>query len=321
VSSHERALALVLPSELDALDRCERRVEVAGGWLCAVEFGPPDAPAWVLAHGVGSSARFLAATFAAPVLRSGSRLVVYDLRGHGASSPARSRDDHHLDVHARDLAAVVAAVRAPVAVVGGVSLGAHAAVRAVTTGTSAGAVLACLPAWIGLAAPGHGPHAATAARITAEGIQPTIAELRADRALIPWLRAALLADYPRHDPASLEAALCALDGAEAPSIEELRGLGPPLAVIGWPDDPGHPLAVARRWRDLVPRAALTTVTMASLEGQLTRLGQAAVVTVRALTAEDGARPAAPFSRPGDATGRREPPGRPVGDRAAPPSSP
>ena len=145
-------------------------------------------------------------------------------------------------------------------------------------------MLACLPAWIGVAAVGHGPHAATAARIAREGIGPTIAELRADHALAPWLRATLLADYPRHDPASLEAALRALDGAEAPSVAELRGLELPLAVIGWPDDPGHPLAVARRWRDLAPRSALATVTMTSLEGQLTRLGRAGVATVRALGA-------------------------------------
>jgi hypothetical protein len=121
-----------------------------------------------------------------------------------------------------------------------------------------------------------------AARIAREGIGPTIAALRADRVLAPWLRATLLADYPRHDPASLEAALCALDGAEAPSVAELRALELPLAVVGWPDDPGHPLAVARRWSDLAPRSALATVTIASLEGQLSRLGRAAVVTVHRL---------------------------------------
>lgn len=312
---------MLLPSELDTLERRGRVVEVAGGWLSAVEIGPADAPAWVLAHGVGSSARFLAAAFATPVLRAGYRLVVYDLRGHGASAPARRRRDHHLDVHAADLAAVVASVAGPVEVVGGVSLGAHAAVRAVTTGTPSGAVLACLPAWIGLAALGHGPHAATAARITAEGIGPTIAELRADHGLAPWLRATLVADYPRHDPASLEAALRALDGAEAPSIEELRGLATPLAVIGWPDDPGHPLAVARRWRDLAPRSALATVTIASLEGQLCRLGQAAVVTVRSARGTQGAGPTAPLSRLGRGPGPHARPGRPADDRAGPTSTP
>jgi pimeloyl-ACP methyl ester carboxylesterase len=311
---------LVLPPELDPLGGRRWQVEVTGGWLAAAELGAADAPAWVLAHGVGSSARFLAAAFATSVLRAGQRLVVYDLRGHGASAHARRRCDHRLDVHASDLRAVVASVPGPVAVVGGVSLGAHAAVRAVAAGTRADAVLACLPAWLGIAPVGDGPHAAMAARIAREGIGPTIAALRADDALAPWLRATLLADYPRHDPASLEAALCALDGAEAPSVAELRALELPLAVIGWPDDPGHPLAVARRWSDLAPRSTLATVTIASLEGQLSRLGRAAVVTVRRLGAVADSEHPAPLNRPDHERGPLGRPGRPADDPAARPST-
>ena len=262
-----------LPPEIEVR---RRRVAVGAGSLAVAELGPPQAPAWVLAHGMGSSARFMAAAFAAPVVRSGWRLVAYDLRGHGSSSPARSTEQHHLDVHAADLASVVASVRGPVTVVGGVSLGAHAAVRAVGTGVDAELVLACLPAWVGTATPGRGPHAATAARIAAEGVAPTIAALRTDEVLAPWLRATLLADYPRHDPASLEAALRSLDGADAPGHEELRRLRLPLVVLGWPDDPGHPLAVARRWAELAPRSSQLTVTIRSLDLAVTRLGAAAV---------------------------------------------
>ncbi|MFP4312303.1 MAG: alpha/beta fold hydrolase, partial [Nitriliruptoraceae bacterium] len=108
-------------------------VSVGGAQLAVSEVGPPEAPAWVLAHGAGSSARFVRAAFAGPVLATGRRLIAYDLRGHGASSPARAPEDHHLDVHAGDLAAVVARVPG-VEVVGGISLGAHVAVRAVADG-------------------------------------------------------------------------------------------------------------------------------------------------------------------------------------------
>ncbi len=262
-----------LPPELEVR---RRRVAVADGSLAVAELGAPQAPAWVLAHGMGSSARFMAAAFAAPVVRAGWRLVAYDLRGHGASSPARRVEQHHLDVHAADLASVVASVAGPVTVVGGVSLGAHAAVRAASNGVVTEMVLACLPAWIGTATPGRGPHAATAARIATEGTAPMIAALRTDEVLAPWLRATLLADYPRHDPASLDAALRSLDGAEAPSYGELRGLRSPLVVLGWPDDPGHPLAVARRWADLAPRSSQLTLTIRSLDVAVTRLGAAAV---------------------------------------------
>ena len=262
-----------LPPELEVR---RRQVAVADGSLAVAELGAPQAPAWVLAHGMGSSARFMAAAFAAPVVRAGWRLVAYDLRGHGASSPARRVEQHHLDVHAADLASVVASVAGPVTVVGGVSLGAHAAVRAASNGVVTEMVLACLPAWIGTATPGRGPHAATAARIATEGTAPMIAALRTDEVLAPWLRATLLADYPRHDPASLDAALRSLDGAEAPSYSELRGLRSPLVVLGWPDDPGHPLAVARRWAELAPRSSQLTLTIRSLDVTVDRLGAAAV---------------------------------------------
>ena len=267
---------VVLPDLPPRIAVRRRRVAVGAGSLAVAELGAPWAPAWVVAHGMGSSARFVADAFAVPVVGAGYRLVAYDLRGHGSSSPARSVEQHHLDVHAADLASVVASVDGPVSVVGGISLGAHAAVRAVGTGVDAELVLACLPAWIGLATAGRGPHAAMAARIAAEGVDPMIAALGTDVVLAPWLRATLLADYPRHDPASLVAGLRSLDGAEAPGYEELRRLRLPLAVLGWPDDAGHPLAVARRWAELAPRAALLTLTIPSLDLAVTRLGAAAV---------------------------------------------
>jgi len=262
-----------LPPEIEVR---RRQVAVEAGSLAVAELGAPQAPAWVLAHGMGSSARFMAAAFAPPVVRAGWRLVAYDLRGHGSSSPARRVEQHHVDVHAADLSSVVASVTGPVTVVGGVSLGAHAAVRAVATGVEAELVLACLPAWIGTATPGRGPHAATAARVAAEGTAPMIEALRTDEVLAPWLRATLLADYPRHDPASLDAALRSLDGAEAPGHQELRGLRLPMVVLGWPDDPGHPLAVARRWAELAPRSSQLTLTIRSLDVAVTHLGAAAV---------------------------------------------
>lgn len=279
--------SLLLPAVPPGLAVCRRRVASAGAVLAVVELGDPRAPAWVVAHGMGSSARFVAAAFTEAVVRTGHRLVVYDLRGHGASSPAPHLAEHHLDVHAADLSAVVASVDGTIQVVGGVSLGAHAAVRAVGGGTPAEIVVACLPAWIGTAVAGRGPRAAVAARIAAEGIDPTIAELRHDRVLAPWLRTALLADYPRHDPASLEAALRSLDGAQAPGVAELRGSRTPVVVVGWPDDPGHPLAVARRWADLAPRARLSTITIGSLEPRVSRLGAVVVTAAEALRTSAG----------------------------------
>ena len=270
-----------------------RRRSVAahdGSRLAVVEVGASDAPACLLAHGAGSSARFITAAFAGPTLAAGRRLVTYDLRGHGASSPARAVGDHHLEVHAADLSAV-AATTAEVEVIGGVSLGAHAAVLAVAAGSVAtpAATLACLPAWTGIADRGQGPHAAVAAEIRRDGLAAMIARLEADVSMPGWLRDTLLADYPRHDPASLTAALVALDGGVAPTDDTLVRFPTPLAVVGWADDPGHPAAVATWWAGQAATSALGWSSLSALEADgVDALGVAAwAVLGRLLAARDG----------------------------------
>lgn len=251
-----------------------------GTRLRVTELGDVDRSAVVLAHGAGSSARFIADAFAGPVLGSGRRLVTFDLRGHGGSDPARDPADHHLEVHAADLRVVVASVVGPIDVVGGVSLGGHAAVRAVAAGdVPAEIVLACLPAWTGASTGGVGPHAAVAAEVRQVGIAAVIARLEAATDLAPWLRETLVRDYRSHDTDSLTAALLALDGGVAPSAEEVGGLPVPLAVVGWPDDPGHPLAVARHWAGLAPAAALRTLDLRDLDPGVDQLGRVAMETV------------------------------------------
>jgi pimeloyl-ACP methyl ester carboxylesterase len=250
--------------------------------LAAVAVGPSDAPSVVVAHGVGSSARFVVEAFAGPVVAAGGRLVTYDLRGHGASTPVTDPAAHRLDDHVGDLAAVVAGLAARPAVLGGVSLGGHAAVRAADRGVGARAVLACLPAWTGPATAGEGPHAAVAAEVRRVGIGTVLDRLRADTTMLAWLRDTLVTDYARHDPASLTAALVALDGGDAPSEDELRHLDRPLAVVAWPDDPGHPLAVATRWAELAPGSVLGQLAMGDLNASRARLGEVAVATLARL---------------------------------------
>jgi pimeloyl-ACP methyl ester carboxylesterase len=251
--------------------------------LAAASVGPSDAPTVVMAHGVGSSARFVVEAFAGPVVAAGGRLVTYDLRGHGASSPVDDPAAHRLDAHVGDLAALVADLASPPAVLGGISLGGHAVVRAADRGVACTSLLACLPAWTGRATTGEGPHAAVAAEVRRVGIGTVIDRLGADTTMLPWLRDTLVVDYARHDPDSLTAALLALDGGDAPSEDELRHLvDHPLAVVGWPDDPGHPLAVAERWAALAPRSCLGQLALADLQGSRARLGEVAIATLARL---------------------------------------
>lgn len=257
------------------LHRAERTVAGTGGVpLAVVEVGPSDAPPLVIAHGVGSSARFVVAAFGAPVVGAGYRLVTYDLRGHGGSGPVRHPARHALERQVEDLHAVVEVVGARL--VGGVSLGGHAAVGYGARGGDVDAVVACLPAWTGRAIPGEGPHAAVAAEVSAVGVGAMVERFRADTVMQPWLRRVLIRDWSVHDPGSLRAALIALDGALAPTDAELSGLAVPLGVIGWPDDPGHPLDVARSWAARAPRGRLVETTLGAMEEDPTALGRAAV---------------------------------------------
>lgn len=251
--------------------------------LPVAAIGDPAAPAVVLAHGVGSSARFVAAACAWPLAIAGYRLVVLVQRGHGDATPCPDVADHALDTYAHDLSAVVGSVPGPVAAVGGVSLGGHAAIRAAIAQPR----VVCLPGWTGRTVPGQGPHAVVADEVRRVGSRGLLARLRDDAELPSWLRDTLVTDYARHHPASLEAALVALDGADGPTRAELQRLAPPagagLAVVGWSDDPGHPLAVAQAWAAL-GRGAVTRLTLADPDVALTRFGDAIVTALVTLPA-------------------------------------
>lgn len=246
----------------------------AGVHVTVTTAGPETAPAILLLHGVGSSTRFLHDAFGDAVVGAGWRLLAADLRGHGGATALTDPRDHAFDRHVADVAALVGSLRP--AVVGGVSLGGHAAVGAAAAGVPCQAVLACLPAWTGRAVPGDGPHAVVADEVARVGVCGMLDRFTADTTMVPWLREVLVRDWARHDAASLGAALTALDGGQAPTSLELSGLPVPLAVVGWPDDPGHPLAVAREWAALAPRASLATTSLDEVQQDRGALGRAAV---------------------------------------------
>ena len=249
--------------------------------LPVAALGAPTARAVVLAHGVGSSARFVAAACAPPLVDDHDAVARLDQRGHGDATPCPDPADHALEAYAVDLGAVVASVPGPVAAVGGISLGGHAAVRAAVPHPR----LVALPGWTGPRRLGEGPHAAIADEVRRTGVAALTDRLRVDASLPSWLRATLVTDYDRHDPASLAAALIALDGADGPTQEEVGALaaprGPGLSLIGWPDDPGHPLAVAGAWAEHAG-SPLVRLRLTDLEERLTCLGDAFVSALAAV---------------------------------------
>ena len=263
--------------------------------LAVVEVGPPTAPPVGVAHGGGSASRVVVAAFAGPVTAAGARLIAFDQRGHGDSDPVHDPAGHALDRHVDDLVAVVDHLdpheEPPVAVVG-VSMGGHAAVRAAASGRlpDVATVVACLPAWTGRAAAGEGPHAAIAAEVRTTGIAAMTDRLAADTVLPSWLRDTLVTDYRRHDPDSLTAALLALDGGEAPTLDEAAAVAPRLGVVAWPDDPGHPLAVATAWGAAAGTAPVT-LHLDDLDAGVDRLGAAAMRAIAGDGRPTGSAPA------------------------------
>lgn len=249
-------------------------VALHDGLLQVRALGAPDAPAVLALHGVGSSTTYLAEAVAPPLVAAGWRVLLVPLRGHVGATALPDPAAHVLDRHVDDVARVAAALR-PVAAVG-VSLGAHALVAAAARGRlEVAALVACLPAWTGRAVPGEGPHAATAAEVADHGIAGMLARLREEQGLRPWLRRVLLRDLAAHDPASLRAALVALDGGLAPTAAELGALSCRLGVVGWDHDPGHPLAVARQWAAAVSDGRLVEASLDDPDAERDALGRAA----------------------------------------------
>ncbi len=250
------------------------RVTSTDGAVLSTRFhGDLRAPRLLLQHGVGSSCTYLAEHVAPPLVTAGWCVVTADLRGHGAASAVRDPAHHVLDRHVADVAAL-AAVVGPVAV-GGVSAGGHAAVAAVARGAVAvDRVVAALPAWTGRAVPGEGPHAAVAAEVRGHGVAGMVTRLRTEPGLAPWLRRVLVRDLAAGDTASVEAALVALDGGLAPTLAELRSVAVPLGIVGWPDDPGHPLEVAQQWAAAAPAGSLVTTSVDATTGNQFALGDA-----------------------------------------------
>ncbi len=247
----------------------------------AVAFEEGQGPVALLTHGAGSSAIFVREAFGQALGAAGWRLAAMDLRGHGDSVAERHVEGHSLDRHAADLRAV--AQWSGAEVLGGVSLGGMAAVRAVTCGADVRAVVAVIPAWTGKAEAGVGIHSWVADDVRANGMPTIIERLVADHSMAPWIRDVVVRDYRRHDMESLAAVLQSLDGGEAPDLEEIKALTVPLVVVGWPDDPGHPLDVSREWAGAARVGALVETSIAAMGAERGAMGD---VVVQGLAAVD-----------------------------------
>src|SRR5690242_15822675 len=100
----------------------EFQVQVDGIALAGEDSG--EGTPVVLLHGLTATHRYVVMGSTA-LQRSGHRVVSYDARGHGRSSPARNAGDYTHEQLALDLEAVLDGVGLRRAVLAGASMGAH----------------------------------------------------------------------------------------------------------------------------------------------------------------------------------------------------
>lgn len=178
----------------------------------------------------------------------------------GMADVLHAIDDHRGSIErAAQLieAAVIAARRRGERVlVGGVSFGAHASARWVTsTGDLSDVIglLAVMPAWTGM--PDAGDLAEAGAALRARGIPGTLDDLQA-RFGADWVVRELRSAWLAREEGDLLRELLAV--ARSPSVtpDELSRVAVPTVVGALLADPVHPVEVARAWARAIPRCEL-----------------------------------------------------------------
>ncbi len=260
----------------------EHAISRAGQRLAVEEDGAGEG-AVVGLHGLTATRRYVLMG-SRLVERAGRRVVVFDARGPGRSQPARD-GDYSYAAMAADLEAVLDALAVERALLAGVSMGAHTAVRfALDHPERVSGLL--------LVTPAHDPAArdvrlerwdALAAGLRDGGVDGFVDAFGLDRVAEAWRETAERAMRQRmaaHEhPLAVADALGAVPRSRPfDSWDELASLRLPAVVVGSRDeaDPLHPLAIARRYAETIPGARLEVEEpgrppIAWQGGQLSRL--------------------------------------------------
>jgi pimeloyl-ACP methyl ester carboxylesterase len=216
--------------------------------------------------------------------RSGRRVVLYDARGHGASTPAPG-GDYSYAAQAADLAAVIDSLDEQRVVLIGASMGAHAALRfALEQPERVAGVVAVTPSYDPEHARVDLDHwDALAQGLREGGIDGFVAAYGLEGLPAAWRET--VESVIRQRLGAHEHPLAVADALEAvprsqpfERWEQLRAIAAPVIVVGSRDeaDPAHPLAVARRYADAIPGARCVVEEegrspLAWQGGQLSRL--------------------------------------------------
>jgi pimeloyl-ACP methyl ester carboxylesterase len=246
-----------------------RPFEVAsdGVQLAGEEVG--EGPPIVLLHGLTATRRYVLHG-SLTLARRGFRLISYDARGHGESSPAPDGEGYGYPELTRDLAAVLADQcpdQSPVLC--GHSMGCHTAVAyALDHADRVAALVLAGPSTLGI--PPTDEVLASWDRLAdgldGAGVDGFMEAYEADLSVGPaWRETALRItrermERHRHPEAVARALRQVPRSLPFEGLAELETLDVPALVVASHDeaDPGHPYAVAEAWAERLPSARLVS---------------------------------------------------------------
>ncbi len=220
----------------------------------------------VLLHGLTASRRYVVMGSQA-LQRAGHRVVAYDARGHGASSPAPAPGGYGYEDLAADLTAVLDALGIERAVLAGASMGAHTLLRlALDAPERVAAVAVITPGYdpVGVDDPARlARWDALSDALRRGGIDGFVEAFGGQRLPEPWRDTVTTVMRQRlklheHLDALADALSATPRSRPFPDLHALEQIECPAVVVASRDeaDPGHPLALGEAYAELLPQGRL-----------------------------------------------------------------
>ena len=222
----------------------------------------------VLLHGLTATRRYVVMGSTA-LQRSGHRVIAYDARGHGRSSPAASADEYGYECLGLDLEAVLDRAQVPRAVLAGASMGAHTLLwLALRRPERVAGLVVITPAYDGSASDDPQRLArwdALSEGLRTGGVEGFIEAYGEPEVPEQWRETVLKVIRQRlsqheHPDAVADALAVVPRSRPFQAISELATIRVPTAVVASDDDadPEHPRAVGEAYADAIPGARLIT---------------------------------------------------------------
>jgi pimeloyl-ACP methyl ester carboxylesterase len=221
----------------------------------------------VLLHGLTATRRYVVMG-SRSLERSGHRVIAYDARGHGRSSPAPDRGEYGYEDLGRDLIAVLDERGVERAVLAGASMGAHTLLWAALNAPERVAGLVVIT-------PAYDPATqlddarlahwdALAEGLSRGGVDGFIAAQGRPNVPEAWQETVVKVTRQRlsqheHPEAVADALRAVPRSRPFGTIEELAAISSvPVVVVASSDDPdpGHPQAVGEAYAEVIPGARL-----------------------------------------------------------------